>query len=142
MENLEEVIYRLKSERHDFNNHLGVIYGLLGNGEKDEATVYASQLVQTAEEYCNIVDLPYSMFRTTKPDLDNHGFGLPNISYLVSRHNGLMKIEQEDGVFSVNIALLAKYKQKRILSVPIVSFPVPMMQSAFFLTINVAKISF
>ena len=198
MENLEEAIYRLKSERHDFNNHLGVIYGLLENGETDEATAYASQLIQTAEEYRNIVDLPYSMlramlnyklsgarkagidlrlninvpaglplnefditvilgnlldnaieacktvdgdkwyigleftykpdylvirmenpegrepvfkngaFRTTKPDLDNHGFGLPNISYLVNRHNGLMKIEQDDGVFKVSIALLAK----------------------------------
>ena len=63
MENLEELIYKLKSERHDFNNHLGVIYGLLENGETENATSYASQLIKTAEEYRNIADLPYSMIR-------------------------------------------------------------------------------
>ena len=198
MENLEELIYKLKSERHDFNNHLGVIYGLLENGETENATSYASQLIKTAEEYRIIADLPYSMiramlnyklsgaredgielrldihvpeglplnefdltvilgnlidnaieacknvdadkryirlqltykpdylvlqienptnrapvlkdgaFRSTKPDLEDHGFGLNNITYLVSRHNGLMKIEADDGVFRVNIAILAK----------------------------------
>ena len=198
MENLEELIYKLKSERHDFNNHLGVIYGLLENGETENATSYASQLIKTAEEYRNIADLPYSMiramlnyklsgaredgielrldihvpeglplnefdltvilgnlldnavegcknvdadkryirleltykpdylvlqienplnrapvkkggaYRTTKPDFDAHGFGLNNIAYLVSRHNGLIKIEPEGGVFRVGIALLAK----------------------------------
>ena len=198
MENLEELIYKLKSERHDFNNHLGVLYGLLENGETENATTYASQLIETAEEYRNIADLPYSMiramlnyklsgarlegielrldirvpkglplnefditvilgnlldnaveacknvdadkryirleltykpdylviqienptkedpvlkdgaFHTTKPDADEHGFGLQNIAYLVSRHNGLIKIEPEGGVFRVSIALLAK----------------------------------
>jgi sensor histidine kinase regulating citrate/malate metabolism len=198
MENLEALIYKLKSERHDFNNHLGVIYGLLENGETDKATDYASQLIKTAEEYRNIVHLPYSMiramlnyklsdaqkagvelrldigvpeglplnefdltvilgnlldnaveackcvdhdkqyislditykpdylviqienpmkqdpilkggvYRTTKPDSDDHGFGLSNIAYLVSRHNGLMKTEPTAGVFRVNIALLMK----------------------------------
>ncbi len=168
------------------------------NGETENATSYASQLIKTAEEYRIIADLPYSMiramlnyklsgaredgielrldihvpeglplnefdltvilgnlidnaieacknvdadkryirlqltykpdylvlqienptnrapvlkdgaFRSTKPDLEDHGFGLNNITYLVSRHNGLMKIEADDGVFRVNIAILAK----------------------------------
>lgn len=198
MENLEELIDKLKSERHDFNNHLGVIYGLLENGEANQAMVYGDQLIKAAEEYRNIVNLPYSMiramlnyklsgageksiklrlninvpqglplnefdltvilgnlldnaieactkvdeekryirleltykpdylvirvenptnrdpvckdgvYRTTKPDGENHGFGLGNIANLVNRHNGLMKIEADGGVFSVNIALLAR----------------------------------
>lgn len=198
MENLEALIYKLKSERHDFNNHLGVIYGLLENGETDKARVYGAQLIKAAEKYRNMVNLPYSMiramlnyklsgaeeegirlrlginvaeglslnefdmtvilgnlldnaveacknveedkryislditykpdylvikienptdhlpvlkhgdYRTTKPDGENHGFGLGNIAYLVSRYNGLMKIEPEDGIFRVNIALLVK----------------------------------
>ena len=198
MENLEELIYKLKSERHDFNNHLGVIYGLLENGETENATTYASQLIKTAEEYRNIADLPYSMiramlnyklsgarddgielrldirvpeglpldefdltvilgnlldnaveacknvdadkryirleltykpdyfviqienptnralvledgaFRSTKPDFDDHGYGLRNTAYLVSCHNGLMKIEPDGGIFKVNIAILVK----------------------------------
>lgn len=63
MENLEELIYKLKSERHDFNNHLGVIYGLLEGGESEQARSYAIQLVKTAEEYQNIANIPYSMVR-------------------------------------------------------------------------------
>lgn len=196
MENLEQVIYKLKSERHDFNNHLGVIYGLLENDEPDQATSYAAKLVKTAEEYQNIVNVPYSMIRvmlnyklsaarddaielrlgirlpadlmlnefdltvilgnlldnaieacaaleedrryidlsidyqpdyliiqvenpvnkeailpgrrsrTSKPDAENHGFGLSNIEYLVNKHHGLMKIELENGIFKVHIALL------------------------------------
>jgi len=196
MENLEQVIHKLKSERHDFNNHLGVIYGLLEAGETDKAQNYTKQLVKTAEEYQNIVNIPYSMVRamlnyklsaamesgielrldisvpagltlnefdfavilgnlldnameacaamdessgyiglsilykpdyliiqvenpvniesvpkdernrTTKSDSENHGFGLSNIEYLVNKHNGLMKIGPENGVFKVSIALL------------------------------------
>ena len=198
MENLEALIYKLKSERHEYNNHLGVIHGLLKNKEADSVTVYASRLIEAAEEYRNIVNIPYSMIRamlnyklsgareegvelrldigvpaalplnefditvilgnlldnaveacktidedkryislefnykpdylvirmenpmecepvlkngayqTTKPDFYEHGFGLQNIAYLVSRHNGLMKIEPADGIFRVNIALLTK----------------------------------
>jgi sensor histidine kinase YesM len=63
MENLEQLIYKLKSERHDFNNHLGVIYGLLEGGETDRARNYTTQLVKTAEEYQNITNIPYSMVR-------------------------------------------------------------------------------
>lgn len=196
MENLEQLIYKLKSERHDFNNHLGVIYGLMEGGETDKAGDYARQLVKTTEEYRNIVNIPYSMVRamlnyklsaarengielrlnaslpeklklnefdltvilgnlldnaveacadvcegsryismgilykpdyliiqvenplnreqilpdgknrTTKSDAENHGFGLSNIEYLVNKHNGLIKIEQNDRIFKVDIAIL------------------------------------
>jgi sensor histidine kinase YesM len=197
MENLEQLIYKLKSERHDFNNHLGVIYGLLSGGETDKAGGYVMQLVKTAEEYQSIVSIPYSMLRamlnyklsaaregkielrlninlpdklrlnefdlavilgnlldnaaeacakvtegsryiglnilykpdyliiqvenpvnqdavlkdgksrTTKSDAENHGFGLNNVEYLVAKYYGLMKTESKEGVFEVNIALLA-----------------------------------
>ena len=45
MEALEQMIFRLKSERHDFNNHLGVIHGLLESGGEEKARAYARQLV-------------------------------------------------------------------------------------------------
>jgi len=63
MKNLEELTDRLKSERHDFNHHLGVIYGLLESGDSDKAGEYASQLVTTAGEYHNLVNVPYPMVR-------------------------------------------------------------------------------
>lgn len=198
MENLEQLNYRLKSERHDFNNHLGVIYGLLENGETDNAKGYCTRLVKTAQEYQNIVNIPYATLRamlnyklsaalesgvalkidvdvpgrlslnefdiavilgnlldnaaeacakvdeadryitltlqykpdylvlqienpmptamagdlrTSKPDAEKHGFGLHNIEFLVGKHNGLLKIEPGNGVFSVSIALLVESKK-------------------------------
>jgi hypothetical protein len=63
MNNLEELIDRLKSERHDFNNHLGVIYGLLEAGDADKAGIYVSQLVKTADKYRNLANIPYPMIR-------------------------------------------------------------------------------
>lgn len=198
MENLDEVIDKLKSDRHDFNNHLGVLYGLLENGEPDQARAYAKELIQRADAYRNVINIPYPMLRamlnyklsgaeaagidlrldirlpeglalneidttvilgnlldnameacarvkegnkylrmelaykpdylviqmenpmegeglagggvyqTSKPDQENHGFGLKNISDLVDRHHGLMKIVPEAGVFAVQIALLVK----------------------------------
>jgi two-component system sensor histidine kinase AgrC len=195
MENLEQLIYRLKAERHDFNHHLGVIYGLLEDREIEDVRNYTKRLVNTAAELQNIVNIPYPIVRamlnyklsaarenqirlqlkvnlpgglplnefdvtiilgnlldnameacakiavkdryivlrigynpnyltirvenpcggmatpeensrTTKPDRQNHGFGLNNIEYLVNKHHGLIKIVRENGAFTVNIALL------------------------------------
>jgi two-component system, LytTR family, sensor histidine kinase AgrC len=196
MENLEQLIYRLKAERHDFNHHLGVIYGLLEGREIDKVRNYTKKLVNTAAEFQNLVNIPYAIVRamlnyklssakesniplklninipvelrinefdltvilgnlldnameacaaieeknryldlsilykpdylvvrienplgaepvlpegknrTTKKDINNHGFGLKNIEYLVNKHHGLIKIQRENGVFKVNIALL------------------------------------
>lgn len=195
METLEQMILKLKSERHDFNNHLGVIYGLLESGGEEKARAYARQLVSAAQDYQTLVHVPYPMVRamlnyklsaikdsgvelrlhvalpeglaleefdttvilgnlldnameacaalpaerrylslelryqpdylviqtenpdatevaggigrSTKPDATEHGFGLANIEYLASKHNGFLKTEREAGVFRANVALLA-----------------------------------
>ncbi len=39
-------------------------------------------------------------------DQENYLFGLSNIEYLLNKHNGIMKIEEENDVFKVDIALL------------------------------------
>ena len=197
METLEEAIGRLKSERHDFNHHLGVMYALLEDCESEKARNYAASLVDAAREYRSMVNIPYSMVRamlnyklsaarergislrldinlpgglklneadltvilgnlldnameacakiekddryialslsykpdylviqtenpmhpegeigekgkTTKQDQENHGFGLGNIAYLVNKHNGIMKLEPEPGVFKISLALLVE----------------------------------
>jgi len=195
MENLEHVIDKLKSDRHDFNNHLGIIYELVKNSPKEEALDYLTQLIERSKQYRQVVHIPYPVirailnyklsgieekkidlstnvslpeglkmnefdvsvilgnlldnaieacekvpsdqrylkldlyynpdylvirvensaagqvdkvkerFKTTKPDSENHGFGLKNISYLVERHEGLMKIDSKQSAFIVNIAL-------------------------------------
>ncbi len=63
METLEEAIGRLKSERHDFNHHLGVIYALLEDAENEKARTYAAALVDSAREYRSLVSVPYSTLR-------------------------------------------------------------------------------
>lgn len=197
METLEDVIGRLKSERHDYIHRLGLIYALLEDAENEKARAYASTLVGAAREYHSIVNVPYSMLRamlnyklsaarergitlkldvslpvglklneadltvilgnlldnamdacgqidkdrryiaftlcykpdyliiqvknpvsedaaaggkgkTTKPDSENHGFGLRNIEYLVSKHSGIMKLAPEPGIFNISLALLVE----------------------------------
>jgi sensor histidine kinase regulating citrate/malate metabolism len=63
MENLEQLVTRLRAERHDFNNQLGIIYGMLENDEMDKAKEYAATLVGAARAHQNMVTLPYSMLR-------------------------------------------------------------------------------
>ena len=63
MKNLEEMTDRLKSERHDFNHHLGVIYGLLESGDSAKTYEYTSHLVKIAGEYQTLVNIPYPMIR-------------------------------------------------------------------------------
>ncbi|MGE4354818.1 MAG: sensor histidine kinase [Oscillospiraceae bacterium] len=63
MENLETVIDRLRSERHDFNNHLAVIYGLMQTGEQVKLAGYVSHLVKNTGEYHTIVQIPYPAAR-------------------------------------------------------------------------------
>ena len=42
---------------------------------------------------------------TTKGDRDNHGFGMKSIRLIVDKYGGEMKIEEQDGVFSLNILM-------------------------------------
>jgi signal transduction histidine kinase len=63
MENLEQLVTRLRAERHDFNNQLGIIYGMLEDDEIVKAKEYAATLVGAARAHQNMVTLPYSMLR-------------------------------------------------------------------------------
>lgn len=63
MTHLEDINNRLRSDRHDFNNHLGVIYGLMDSKEYAKTMEYTSQLVNTVEDYKIIVTLPYPTIR-------------------------------------------------------------------------------
>lgn len=59
MISLEELNNKLKSERHDFNNHLGIIHGLMNNKEYDKTIEYTSKLVETVSEYRSIINISY-----------------------------------------------------------------------------------
>lgn len=191
LNHLDEINHEMKSIRHDFNHHIGCLYGMLEQGELDNARVYASELVNEAEqfnvafssEYPGVsgllsskyqimrakkidfqwsVSLPKAMkiklidlsvilgnaldnaieavekideknielriyydmdyiviktinkfkhgtlnsdFSTSKVDFANHGYGLSNIKFIVSKYDGILKIDTIDGEFKLNIAL-------------------------------------
>ena len=44
-------------------------------------------------------------YRTSKADLDKHGFGLKNVQEVVERYEGIMETNAENGIFSVKITL-------------------------------------
>ncbi|NFV31605.1 GHKL domain-containing protein, partial [Clostridium botulinum] len=44
-------------------------------------------------------------YKTTKHDKENHGFGLKNIKYIVDSYEGLLKIDESENKFTINIAL-------------------------------------
>ncbi|KEI83282.1 ATP-binding protein [Clostridium botulinum] len=44
-------------------------------------------------------------YKTTKDDKENHGFGLKNIKYIVDSYEGLLKIDESENKFTINIAL-------------------------------------
>lgn len=191
--NMEELTYRLKAQRHDFNHYLGCIYGLLEADKPLEAKAYAQQLVVDFQEVNTIVnvdnavisallnfklaaakekgiDLDFklsslkdmdidsldisivlgnaldnaleacekaehkfiivelylqddyliiniansklgqtvlgkNMYKTTKSDRENHGFGIENIKHVVDKYNGILRMDEKDTIFNINIAL-------------------------------------
>ena len=78
VQTLEQLLSTLKSERHDFNNHLSVIHGLLEGGETHQAAEYTAKLVRNAVEYQTIVFVPYAAVRA----IINHKLS-------VARQNGV-----------------------------------------------------
>lgn len=45
------------------------------------------------------------MYKTTKQLSKEHGFGIENIKYVVNKYDGLLKIEEENNMFKLNIAI-------------------------------------
>lgn len=44
-------------------------------------------------------------FLTTKAEKGNHGIGLSSVKQIVEKYDGLMKIEEQDNLFCVNVIL-------------------------------------
>ena len=42
---------------------------------------------------------------TTKEDKANHGFGLTSVGEVVEKYNGTVKIETDENVFTITVAL-------------------------------------
>lgn len=57
---IQELIHTLRAQRHDFNNHINCIYGLLKTGEIDVAKEYSEKLAYKTSEINTIlnIDIP------------------------------------------------------------------------------------
>ncbi|SCY50626.1 sensor histidine kinase [Alkaliphilus peptidifermentans] len=53
--NLEEILKTMKAQRHDFNNHISIIYGMLQLGKNKEAGKYIKELGESVSELNEIV---------------------------------------------------------------------------------------
>jgi len=190
---LDELTYKLKSQRHDFNHHIGCLYGLIERNEMAEAKCYIEDIAKRMQKFNDIlcidnpiigalvnykltiaeekeikttsnivipkiipfepidisiivgnaidnaieaceytdekfIDISMSMEKkhlfikvtnskeqgvsiegsknkTRKDDKENHGFGLENIQYAVEKYDGLMKVDEDNETFTLNIAL-------------------------------------
>jgi len=63
LEHLELINTKLRSDRHDFNNHLSIIYGLLIEKEFDQSLKYTVQQIEISKSYHSIIDIPYPKVR-------------------------------------------------------------------------------
>lgn len=193
MNHLDEINQQMKSLRHDFNNHINCLQGMLEHGDLSSAKEYTLDLVEEAEQF-NIafstkhagisgllsskyemmrtnkiaftsrIDLPDELriklvdisiilgnaidnaieaclkvdeskrsidlkvyeeietvvikiensymasairegLKTSKSNVDQHGYGLNNIRFVVNKYDGYMKIEHDSKKFYMNLAL-------------------------------------
>lgn len=57
LENMEELIQNIRSQRHDFLNHLQTVYGLLQMGKFERAQNYISTIATDARNYSQLIQL-------------------------------------------------------------------------------------
>lgn len=55
-ENMNHMINNLKAQRHDFNNHIGCIYGLINMSKFQETKEYIEKLTKETNEYNEIIN--------------------------------------------------------------------------------------
>lgn len=63
MRYLEKLNTKLKSERHDYNNHLSIVYGLIMIEDYYKTREYLNHLLKNTISYRGMIDIPYSVLR-------------------------------------------------------------------------------
>jgi len=201
MEYLQNINDQINADKHDFNNHLGIIYGLIDSSDYNQAKNYLEKIISREDYLKSIVNMPYSTIRamlnykltlaqkkgvevitvtdlpadlsfnefdlaiilanlidnaiealnlvsinkfidiklayepdylvvrirnpynhtlrleegiylSTKVDSKNHGYGLKNICRLAKEHEGMVKINSDNGIFEAYLALLVEYSDE------------------------------
>jgi sensor histidine kinase YesM len=56
VDNIQDMLKSMQAQRHDFNNHINCIYGLLQLKKPDEARKYIDRLAEEALVFSNLID--------------------------------------------------------------------------------------
>lgn len=56
LENIEDMLKSIRAQRHDFNNHINCIYGLLQLNKPEEAKKFIQKMSEDATMFNNIID--------------------------------------------------------------------------------------
>lgn len=62
-------------------------------------------IIKVSNPYITAVKKERGKIVTTKADKDNHGWGLRNVDEVLGKYNGTSKIDYDNGVFTVTVAL-------------------------------------
>ena len=62
-------------------------------------------LIRIENDYTDILKTKQGRLQTSKPDAENHGFGLENVEEYVNKNQGYMDIKTENGKFRIIISL-------------------------------------
>ena len=66
---------------------------------------HGAAFIQVENYFAHPVQLEHGMPRTTKPDPENHGFGISSIRSVAQRYGGTMDISTEDGIFLLSVLI-------------------------------------
>lgn len=74
--NLQEILTTLKAQRHDFNNHMSTVYGMIQLNKNDDAKKYILRLVDSVTELNDILQANHPVISS-----------LINIKYQLAKKN-------------------------------------------------------
>jgi two-component system sensor histidine kinase AgrC len=56
VDSMQDMLKSIKAQRHDFNNHIACLYGLIKMNNRAEAQQYMERLAEEASQYNNVID--------------------------------------------------------------------------------------
>lgn len=66
---------------------------------------HGAAFIQVENYFTHPIQMERGLPRTTKPDAENHGFGVSSIRSITQRYGGTMDISAEDGIFLLSILI-------------------------------------
>lgn len=66
---------------------------------------HGAAFIQVENYFAHPIQLEHGMPRTTKPDPENHGFGVGSIRSVTQRYGGTMDISAQDGIFLLSVLI-------------------------------------